>query len=140
MCRSGAPGRQRRARLIGALAARILVVAAALVMAAGGGIAARTHAPAEQGIAMVICAEGGARTVVLDREGNPVAPADAEVCVVSCLCCPAAPDITIAPPVHRATNGAGDATRLVPPMPRAALSFERGLVHAPRGPPSEDPE
>lgn len=88
MCRGGPSGPLGHARSVGSLAARVLAVVAALMLAAGGAGARHASATgAEPGFVMVICSDGVAKTVVLDREGNPVEPSGESACLGLCLCC-----------------------------------------------------
>lgn len=138
MRRGGAQGPLTSALRMGAVVARILAFAAVIVMAASGGVSMGAHASgSEGGFVTVICADGVAKTVVLDSEGNPMSPPGKEDCTGVCLCIStsgaALPTEAQAPRFWD-----GDATVALSSTATAVLAFERGRYPAPRGPPSED--
>lgn len=139
MCRSVTPKSDRPARPFRALAARIAVLAAALLMALGvasPGIA-RPHA-ADHGTAVVICSDGVAKTVYLDDDGNPVEPSGDEDCAGFCACCPPLASFAALPPAAAAERSARHAIRLVFPTADRVRPFDRRHRPVPRGPPPEE--
>ena len=67
-----------RSRVILAVAGRaqgiVLVILTAVALLLSGMATATPFAKTPDGTAFVICAEGGSATIILDQDGNPVAP------------------------------------------------------------------
>lgn len=139
MCRGGLRGPLRRARSIGSLSAEVLAIIAALLLAAGGANAGRVHSVrAEPGIVMVICSDGGAKTVVLDHNGTPVETSGDEACDGLCLCCTVPDGVGLLPDARASTAWEPLATVAVFPGNLMRLRSEfRSRAHA-RAPPSEE--
>lgn len=100
--------------------------------APGGALTPAAMAPAVSGplTAMVICGDGGARTVFLDAQGNPAEPGSCCDCL-KCLTFSA--DLPIVPPAGmslRRIMAAGTAPDAAPPLAVAPC-----LHPLPRGPP-----
>lgn len=121
-----------------ALAAHVLAIVAAMVMALSGGFPSGAQAAGfAGGVVTVICADGVAKTVILDAEGNPMSPSGAEVCAEACLC-GATPGVALSPEAQGVVSRSGEMAGMPWPTATAVLLFERGRCAAPRGPPSED--
>ena len=134
-------GRQRpglSVRRPRALAAHVLAIVAAMVMVLSGVLSPNAQAAGfAGGTVTVICADGVAKTVVLDDEGNPMDPSGAEACAGICLCGPA-PGVALPPEAQGVVPCSGEMDGVIWPTAAAVLLFERGRCASPRGPPSED--
>lgn len=136
MCRGGSNGPLGRAHAFRALAVRLIAVAAALLIAAGGAVPGRALAgAADPGLVMVICSDGVAKTVVIDRDGNPAEPSDTGTCADPCVFCTAAD--TDALWSSAGTPGVWDAAMSAAAFQKtpATLSSERRCPTGARAPP-----
>lgn len=139
MCRGGPRGPLRRARPIGSLPARLLAVIAALMLAVGGANAGHAHPdPAEPGIEMVICSDGGVKTVVLDRQGNPIETSDDEACLGFCPCCTVPNGDVLLADTHVSAKWQPVARAEVFGIKPAHLPSKSGRRPNLRGPPSKE--
>lgn len=121
-----------------ALAVRALAIVAAMVMALSGGFSTDARAGGfEGGTVTVICADGVAKTVVLDDEGSPMNPTGEKVCAEVCLCSPA-PGLALPPEAQRPVSRDRETAAILWPMAAVVLLFQRGRCPSPRAPPSED--
>lgn len=121
-----------------ALAALLLAIVAAMAMALSGGFPSGAEAAGfERGAVTVICADGVAKTVILDDEGNPMDPYGETVCAGVCLC-GAAPGVALPPAAQAPVARSGETAGILWQAATTVLLFERGRCAAPRGPPSED--
>jgi hypothetical protein len=128
-CRGGPFGPRRRVRATGSCAARVVAVLAALLLVWGG-----LHADARgarSGFEVVLCADGGPRTIVLDAAGNPMETSGEEdPCPDHGPCCTLPDRCALSPDVQT-----GTATK--PVTTRASFCPEpAGLRSASRRPPT----
>jgi hypothetical protein len=109
-------------------------------MLAAGGAGAR-HAEAAgagPGFVMVICSDGVAKTVVLDREGNPVEPSGESACLGLCLCCTVPESDALSPGAQAWAFWDPVAGVEVFTIKPARLRSETARSPQARGPPSEE--
>lgn len=83
--------------------------------------------------AIVICAEAGLATILVDSRGNPVDPADCATGL--CADCILAPPLAVAPEDLR-PGPRRFARHKVPPCKRVGARARRHPARPPRGPPS----
>ena len=138
MCRGGSSGPLRHVRAVGSLAARAMAVLAALLLVSGGGAMRAEAAGAVQGVVMVICSDGGAKTIVLDAEGNPVETSGEEACPGHGPCCTLPEGYALPPPAQ--APAVWEPVASVAVFHDGPAVLRSGTGHGPkaRGPPSKD--
>jgi hypothetical protein len=139
MCRGGSTGPLRRIRATGAFVARVMAVLTAMMLALGGAGVVRADASVvAPGIAMVICSDDGAKTIVLDADGNPVETSDDENCPGQGPCCTVPESVAVTPQAHAWAVWEPAATLAVFHAQLAGLGSASKHRPIARGPPSKE--
>lgn len=138
-CRGGSSGPRRYIRATGSLVARMTAVLAALFLVFGGIGTMRAGADgAVPGLVMVICSDGGAKTIVLDAEGNATETSDEEDCPGHGPCCTLPHGYALSPGVQASVVWEPIARVAVFHTGPVGLRFASGRRPNSRGPPSKE--
>jgi hypothetical protein len=140
MYRGGSPGPFRHVRALTSRAARVLALLAALLLAgAGTGAPRADEGGSRAGLEMVICADGGAKTIVLDADGTPVETSgEEEPCPGHGPCCTLPAKCPLSPGVRMPVVWLPTTTVVVFHIAPAGLRSGTGSRPTARGPPSKD--
>jgi len=138
MFRTG-PHKNREGLLyFGKVIGRILALVAVLGLLADFAHPGRAHAgESVDGLEIVICSGDGAKTITVDREGNPIEEPGKAVCDCGCAACPSSGGVCLILGASATELPMSFATAVPRAFKSTNRTRERGQLPVPRGPPTE---
>lgn len=117
---------------------RVLVIFGVIGLVTDVARAGRAHAgESVDGFEIVICSGDGAKTITVDREGNPIEAPDEAICDCGCAACPSSGGVCLILEASAQDRPMSFATAVPCILKSAIRTRERRRLPVPRAPPTE---